>query len=139
MYIHCLVDYTTRLGDAKSLLDVSTTSIMGALQHWIQKNGPFQVLVTDNAAYYVSVELAGWCEDYVLEHKFIAPYRHQSVGMAERYHQTLINRIRKRKFISGGSWTDYVEEVVKLMNSAVYEVVRFSPLEYKQGTKRRSV
>lgn len=32
MYIHYLVDYATRLGDAKPLRYVSTTSIVGGLQ-----------------------------------------------------------------------------------------------------------
>ena len=41
-----------------------------------------------------------WCELNGVERKFIAPYRHQSVGLVERYHQNLINRIRKLKFAS---------------------------------------
>ena len=133
MYIHCLVDYATRLGDAKPLRNVSTVSILSALQQWIRKNGPFRVLVTDNAAYYASEELAGWCDGHYVEHKFIAPYRHQSVGMVERYHQTLINRICKKKFTEGGSWTDHVADAVSTMNSSVHGVMKFSPLELWKG------
>ena len=134
MYIHCMVDSATRLGDAMRMRDTSTASVLRAFQHWIQKNGPFTVLVTDNAAYYASEEMARWCESKEVAHKFIAPYRHQSVGLVERYHQTLINRIRKLKFLGGGSWTDYIDEAVKLVNEAVHSVTKASPLELWHGT-----
>lgn len=129
VYIHCSVDYATRLGDAKPLRDVSTTSIVDALQQWIRKNGQFHVLAMDNAAYYASVELARWGEEHSVEQMSIAPYWHQSVGMVEWYHQTLMNHIRKSRFITGGSWTDFVDEAAKLMNSVVHGVMRFSPLD----------
>lgn len=61
----------------------------------------FKVLVPDNDAYYASEEMMNWCELSEVEHKFIAPYQHQSVGFMEQYHQTLINRIWKMKFLAG--------------------------------------
>ena len=102
-YIYCLVDSATRLGDAMKLRDTSVASILKALQQWLRRNGLFKVLVTNNVAYYTATEVDRWCQKHTVEHKFIAPYRHQSVGLVERYHQTLINRIQKMKFISGGS------------------------------------
>lgn len=89
----------------------------------------------DNATYYASEELVGWCDEHYVEHKFIAPYRHQSVGMVERYHQTLINRIRKKKFIEGGSWTDHVVDAVSNMNSSSHGVMKFTPLELWKGNE----
>lgn len=62
----------------------------------------FKALVTDNATYYASEEMMDWCELNGVERKFIAPYRHQSVGLAEQYHRILINRIRKLKLLAGG-------------------------------------
>ena len=47
--------------------------------------------------------------------------------MVERCHQTLINRIWKMKFISGGSWTDSVDRAVQIMNEATHSVTKFSP------------
>ena len=102
MYIHCMVDSATCLGDAMQLRDTSTVSILKAFQYWIRKNGLFKVLVTDNAAYYASEEMAILCKDNEVDHKYIAPYRHQSVGLVERYHQTLIDRIQKLKFLGRG-------------------------------------
>ena len=64
----------------------------------------------------------------------MAPYRHESVGLVERYHQTLINRIRKLKFLGRGSWTDYIDEAVNLINEAVHSVTKVSPLDLWNGT-----
>ena len=57
MYIHCIVESATHLGDAMWMGDTSTTSVLRAFQHWIRKNGLFKVLVTDNVAYYTSKEM----------------------------------------------------------------------------------
>ena len=51
IYIHCMVDSVTCLGDAMRMRDTSIASILRAFQHWIQKNGLFIVLVTDNAVH----------------------------------------------------------------------------------------
>ena len=134
-YIHCMVDSATRLGDAMKLRDVTAASILRALQQWVRRNGLFSILVTDNAAYYAAADVQDWCSTNGIEHKFIAPYRHQSVGLVERYHQTLINRVRKMKFISGGSWTDYVDAAVQIINDAVHSVTKFSPKELWSGSK----
>lgn len=68
MYIQYLVDHATQFGDPKPLWDVSTILVLGALRQLIWRNAPFQVLVTDNVAYYASAKLAGWCEKHFVEH-----------------------------------------------------------------------
>ena len=74
------------------------------------------------------------CNANEVEHKFIASYRHQSIALVERYHQTLINRIRRLKFLGRGSWTDYIDKAVDLINEATHSVTKFSPLELWNGT-----
>lgn len=132
MYIHCMVNNTTRLGDAVRTGDTSTTSILRVFQHWIRKNWTFKVLVMDNAAYYASEEMMNWCEANDVEHEFIALYRHQSVGLVERYHQTLFNRIWRLKFLGRGSWADYIDRAVDLINEAVHSVTKASLLDLWQ-------
>ena len=135
LYIHCLVDSATRVGDAVRMKIINTASVIKALRRWIRHHGQIHVLMTDNAAYYTSAELAEWCGANRIEHGFIVPYRHQSVGIVERYHQTLIDRIRKLRFINGGSWTDYLEGAVKALNEAKHSVMRFTPFELWYGTE----
>ena len=76
-----------------------------------------------------------WCEAHEVEYKYIAPYRHQSIGMVEWYHQTLINRIRELEFLAGGSWTDYINQAVDLINEATHSVTKFSPQDLWNGTQ----
>ena len=44
------------------------------------------------------------------------------------------HRIRKLKFLGRGSWTDYIDEAVTLINEAVHSVTKASPLELWNGT-----
>ena len=83
------------MGDAMKFRVVNTGSVIRALRRWISKYGKPSVIVTDNAAYYTSAEMEEWCLANSVEQRFIAPYRHESVGLVERYHRTLIDRIRK--------------------------------------------
>lgn len=124
-----MVDSANRLGDAMRLRDTSTASILRAFQHWIRKNGLFKALVMENAAYYTSEEMVNWFGDNGVDHKFIGPYRHQSVGLLERYHQTLINRIHKLKLLGGGTWTHYIDQAVDLINEATHSVTKYLPLD----------
>ena len=78
--------------------------------------------------------MASWCESNGVDHKFIAPYRHHSVGLVERYHQTLINGIRKLKFLGRGSWIDYINKAVNLINEVVHSVTKSLLLELWNGT-----
>lgn len=50
-------------------------------------------LLSDNGASYVAGGLAGWLEDKGMQHVRGAPYRPQTQGKIERWHQTLKNRI----------------------------------------------
>lgn len=47
----------------------------------------------------------------------------------------MINRICKMKFISEGSWTDYVDRAVRVINEATRSVTKFSPQELWSGSK----
>ena len=114
--------------------DTTTTSKSQVLQQWVQHNGLFKFLVADNVPYYASSKLKDWSVESSVELKFIVPYRHQSVGLVERYHQTLINRIRKMRFISRGSWTDYVDNAAQVINGSAHSITRFSPREIWNGS-----
>ena len=50
-------------------------------------------LLSDNGASYVAADLAQWLDRREIEHVRGAPYRPQTQGKIERWHQTLKNRI----------------------------------------------
>jgi putative transposase len=50
-------------------------------------------LLSDNGSSYVADDLAKWLEGKGMQHVRGAPYRPQTQGKIERWHQTLKNRI----------------------------------------------
>ena len=134
-YIHCIVDSATRLSQADKTKIVNSEKIISILKEWMRNHGSIGTVVTDNASYYASEELKHWCEKMNIEHRFIAPYRHQSMGLVERYNRTIEDRIRKLLYAHGGSWVDYVKRAEQEINSAVNSTTGFSPLELWYGTK----
>ena len=133
-YIHCLIDSATRMGNAMKLRSTGSKQMIRGMDLWIKKYGHFKRLVTDNAPYYRSEEFKKWCGDHAVSHIFTAPYRHQSVGIVERYHKTLIDRIRRLRLAHGGSWTQYLGRAVDALNEAVHSVTGFTPKDLWTGT-----
>ena len=107
-YIHCIIDSATRMSKATRMRVTHSKKIISVFESWVQDYGLIRILVTDNAPYYISDEMAQWCLKRNITHRFIAPYRHQSMGLVERYNRTLENRIRKITYAEGGSWIDNV-------------------------------
>ena len=134
-YIHCIVDSATRLSQADKLKLVNSAKIISILKEWIKRKGIIGTLVTDNASYYTSEELQQWCDKMSIQHRFIAPYRHQSMGLVERYNRTIEDRIRKLLYAHGGSWVDYVKKAEYEINNAVNSTTGFTPTELWWGTK----
>ena len=128
-YIHCIVDSATRMGDAMPLRSVRGAGIVKALERWKRRLGAISVLVTDNASYYASRVVRQWCEDNGVSHKFIAPYRHESVGLIERFQRTIVDRLRKIRYALGGSWVKHIPAAIEAMNFARHGVTKASPVE----------
>ena len=133
-YIHCIVDSATRMSRATKMRATHSKKIISVFESWVQDCGLMKILVTDNAPYYISNEMAQWCFKRDITHRFIAPYRHQSMGLVERYNRTLEDRIRKITYAEGGSWVDHVSRAEKSINEAVHNTTGFSPKELWEGT-----
>ena len=134
-YIHCIVDSTTRLSQADKLKIVNSGKIISILNGWIRRQGIMGTIVTDNASYYASEELNQWCEKMNINHRFIAPYRHQSMGIVKRCNRTIEDRIRKLLYSHGGSWVNYVKTAEQDINNAVNSTTGFTPIDLWYGTK----
>lgn len=57
------------------------------------------------------------------------------MGLVECYHQTLIDRMRKLRFIHGGSWVVFLEPAVEALNGAVHSVTKCSLKELWNGSQ----
>ena len=86
--------------------------------------------------YYESAEMGAWCHRHRVHIVWTAPYRHCSLGAVERFHKTLVDRIRKLRLAKGGVWTDYVADAVHAMNNAVHSTTKSTPEELWRGTRQ---
>ena len=144
-YIQCIVDSATRLSNATKHKNTEALTLLKGMDEWLRRNGKVGVMVTDNAAYYASQDVERWCKENGVEHRTIAPYRHQSVGLVERYNRKLENALRKITLAEGKSWSDHLTRAVTALNEAVHETTGFTPVDLwhgepsmRQEAKRRS-
>ena len=128
-YVFCMIDSCTRMGGAWKFRTTFSRNVIKGIQDWMFWHGSMARLVSDNAAYFSSEELRLWCAGKGIEQVFIAPHRHESVGLVERYQQTLVDRLRKMTLDQGGSWSDHLKEAVDLVNEVVNQTTGFSPKE----------
>lgn len=135
-YLHCIIDSATRVADAVPLKTTQSTGIIRALNRWLKQRGPISVLVSDNAAYYSSVDLADWCWSHDVRHVFTAPYHHQSNGLVERFNRSLEDRLRKLHLAHGGSWIDFVRRAVVALNTARHSTTLFVPEDLWKGNPK---
>lgn len=71
-YIHSFVDSVTRMRDVMALRTINSEILMKAMCRWLTNHGVLKVLMTDNLAYYTSIELDNWCQEVNVKHMFIA-------------------------------------------------------------------
>ena len=135
-YIQCVVDSASRRVDAVAVRSTDSNEAIRALNSWRDRHGDFAVLVTDNASTYQSEQFRAWCRDLGIMHLFIAPYRHESIGVVERCNRTVTDQLRKRVKIMGSSWVDELDWVIKNINGAVHSKAGKSPDELWEGDYR---
>ena len=138
-YIQTIIDSATRMIGAMKMRTTQSNVILRGFDQWIHQHGTMKVIVTDNAAYYCSKELAEWCDSKEVVHRFTPPYRHESNGLVERSNRTLVDRLRKLKMTYGGSWADHLDTAIDSINSAVHSVTGFCPHDLWHGTEEMRI
>ena len=132
-YIICVIDSITRVGDAMGVRIINGGTVYRMWDRWVEKYGQMSVVVTDNASYFRSNVVKDWTRDRNVEHLWMPPHHHESLGLVERYHQTLEDRIRKITNEKGGNWVNRIGEAVQGINSSWHEVIGAIPEELWNG------
>ena len=135
-FIQCIVDSASRVVGACAIRSTDSSEAIRALELWIEKHGNFAVLVSDNATTYKSDQFRSWCKDHDVMHHFIAPYRHESIGVVQRCNRTVTDQLRKRIKLTGLTWVDELDWVVDNINNAVHSKAGKSPKELWDGDYR---
>ena len=133
-YIQCIVDSATNLASATSHRTPNGESAVEGVKVWQRRNGPIGVLISDSSGCYISNIFKQWCAANRVQHKTIAPYRHQSLGLVERFHRSLQDRLKKITFHEGGNWKQHLNRAVNILNQSVHSSTDYTPLELWNGT-----
>ena len=135
-YIHCIVDSATNMANATAHQTPNGKAVVEALRRWKQRNGPIGTIITDSSGCYISSIFKRWCAENRVQHKVAAPYRHQSLGLVERFHRSLQDRLKKLIWAEGGSWVQHLDRAVDALNRSVHSSTGFIPLELWNGSRQ---
>jgi len=128
-YIYNLIDSASRWGQSTTVRAVDGAGVVRFLRKWVEEKGVFRQLVSDGASYNQSAVVRDWCRSIGAEQVFTPPHSHKSLGLVERYHRTLLDRVRKMTFHRGGSWSDHLQPAVKELNSMRHSTTGMSPIQ----------
>ena len=136
-YIIVVVDSCTRVAMAKAVKKITSARVLEVLKDWKASRGPFKVLVLDNASYNKGRLLVSELEEDGVEVIYPPPYRHEAMGLVERFNFTLEDRIRRLKFATGGSWTRWVQPAIEVYNTTWHDIIEAVPEElWKAGPEQ---
>lgn len=127
-YVLVMVDYLTRFN--KMILCPNTTAkvVVEGLQSWLDELGPVSAILFDNDTSFRNKTISSWAHNLRIRTIFIPPYRHSSLGVAERMIQTLLGRLRRFLYQKNSAdWSFYVEKSSDIINKWKHSMLNMSP------------
>jgi len=134
-YIFNLIDSSSRWSMSRAGREVNGAAVIRCLEEWIQRRGQFSTLVSDGASYNQSRLVQAWCGQVGVEQIFSPPHSHKSLGLVERYHRTLLDRLRKMTLHRGGSWSDHLQSAVTELNTMRHSTTRMTPVQLWEASQ----
>ena len=129
-YIVILVDYFTRYMFGQAVPNATGEAARNLLETFVDLLGWPLSIYTDNGPHFTGKEFHGLLEERGVRH-FPAPKSHpQSVGLAERYVQLLLNILKKEmQRASKVTWDEHIPGASRTLNTRALRVHGFSPAE----------
>ena len=137
-YIVILVDYFTRYMFAQAVPNATGEAARNLLETVVDLLGWPLSIYTDNGPHFTGKEFHGLLEEHGVRH-FPAPKSHpQSVGLAERYVQLLMNILKKEmQRASKVTWDEHIPGALRTLNTRALRVHGFTPAELLFGFNPR--
>lgn len=137
-YIIILVDYFTRYMFAKAVTHATGEAAKNLLENVTDLLGWPPSIYTDNGPHFTGKDFHGLLEGRGVRH-FPAPKSHpQSVGLAERYVQLLMNVLKRE--VQGKdktAWDKLIPGALHILNTRALQVHGFTPAELLFGFNPR--
>lgn len=129
---YCLVtiDFFSRLIKLKVSESPNAEVVLQTLQEWQEENGPFEHLITDGGSHFANYDVAEWCVENTVQHKFTLPYDHRTNGLTERAIRSVNNIIRKLKADNRDrDWWEVLGDVEWCLNHSYHHDINQMPTE----------
>ena len=136
-YLLTIMCKATRYPEAFALSSTRSCHAINSLTNFFAHVGLPTTVQSDNGSSFVSDEFEGFLKQYGINHVLSTPYRPQSQGALERYHQTLKTMLTKFCLANRNLWDRYVPLLLFCTRDTVQESLGFSPFQLVFGHKVR--
>lgn len=133
-YVLVGIDYYTRALYGKIMQVRTTSEIIKVLKEWFSKSWYPEMLISDNAKEFESIEFGKWCSNNQITHRKVGIESHGSNGRIERAIRTIREGIFKMKNKDIGIATS---EVIKKYNRTYHSGIKCTPEEAVEGEDTR--
>ena len=103
------------------------------LNQWEKKYGRPRIICANASSINQSEHVKIWCKQRGVQIEFSPPYHHGSIGVVERFNQTLLNRFRRMWAEVPGNFAQMVRKVVGIYNDTPINRKLGTPNEVRKG------
>ena len=136
-YLLTVMCKTTRYPEAFPLSSTRSCHVISCLTSFFCSVGTPRTVQSDNGSSFVSSEFKTFLEKWGVKQVLSTPYRPQSQGALERYHQTLKRMLSKFCLDNTQYWDRFVPLLLFCTRDTVQESLGFSPFQLLFGHKVR--
>ena len=136
-YLLTIMCKVTRYPEAIPLSSTRTVNVIKALRTFFGSVGLPTIIQSDNDSSFTSESFKQFLSEHAIEQVLATPYRPQSQGALERYHQTLKSMLKKFCLANAHSWDTYVPYLLFCTRDTVQESLGFSPFQLVFGHRVR--
>lgn len=127
-YVLVVVDALTRVSEHYPMLGCCSSEVIEKLSIWVEGRGMATHILFDNAPYFTSNEMSRWAANLSIGLWFTVPYRHSSLGLAERAIGTLLGRIRRMTMgLSPTRWPECLQVATQVINTWHHKGINMIP------------
>ena len=140
-YIVTMIDKFSRYCMLVPVQDISSLSVVKAIDKWITTFGPPKSILSDNGPQFISSIYRDYMKNHKnIKYKYTSTYYPQCNGQIERLHRwikerlTLIAYDGALNFVEGeDDWSDYLSIIQYTYNSTPNKITSYAPMEIILG------
>ena len=128
-WVLVIIDWLSRLGEAWMVKGIGAREVGEGLNRWERQHGRLRVVCSDTVQANRSKAIQEWGRMRDVKLEVSPPFHHASLGLVERFNQTLLHQIRKMWLEEGKDFKGIVRCAVQVYNE--------TPLSRRLGSPMR--